>query len=181
MQPPQWLAPLTGIFAFGSCLALVGVHVYGRSLPEQHVASARAELSVSADQAWDLLIDHQRRTEWRRNVVRVGRIEDVDGHQVWRELDRGEDRFDFIVLALERPKLVYATARPQDIGMSAEWTWTVEDRGGHAVVEVTEVGSIRNELVRGWWGLFAGPHSGIEPDLEAFARALGAEARVELE
>jgi uncharacterized protein YndB with AHSA1/START domain len=173
MEPPRWLAPLTGAIAFGSSAAMVGVYAYGLSLPEEHAATVRAEIPVPAEQVWALLTDLKKRATWRPHVAKVGRIEDVSGHEVWRELDAREARFDFIVLENAFPRLTYATARPEDIGMSAEWTWTVTPQGDHAVVEVHETGRIENQLVRAWWGIEAGPYQGIEPDLRGFATALG--------
>jgi hypothetical protein len=176
MEAPAWLAPVTGALALGTAGAMVALHSYGASLPEEHRATATAEIPVSAERAWALLSDHRRRPEWRPNVARAGRLDDVSGLPLWRELDHGGDRFDFVVLEEQPPELRLAVARPEDIGMSAEWTWTVEPLGPErARVSVTEVGRIENLLVRGWWGLTVGPWGGIEPDLVGFARALGAE------
>ncbi|MEQ1565920.1 MAG: SRPBCC family protein [Myxococcota bacterium] len=182
MEPPAWMAPATGAVAFGTCCAMVGLYVYGGTLPETHEARVRAEVDVPVERAWALATDFGGRAAWRPNVARVERLGDVKrpdqgpdapDSQVWREHDQGDDRFDLIVLDATPPHLVLATARPEDVGMAAEWTWTVTGASGRSVIEVKETGKIRNQLVRGWWSLSAGPYAAIGPDLEAFVRALG--------
>lgn len=171
---PSFLAPLTGALAFASCAAMVALHLYGASLPDRHVAQVVAEIPVPADQAWALLSAFDRRAEWRPNVTVIGRM-DADGpNAVWTEVDIYEDRFDFVVVSAEPMTLVLATARPDDIGMYAEWRWSIAPTGaGGALVTAREEGRIENDLVRGWWALRTGPYAGIEPDLRAFVAELG--------
>lgn len=173
---PTVLAPLTGALAFVTCGAMVGLHLYGSSLPDRHAAEVVASVPVPPDAAWTLLSDLRRRPEWRGHVVSIAQAP-VDGPtQVWIEQDRAGDHFDFAVVRNEPRTLVIATARPEDIGMYAEWTWTITPSdGGGSVITAREEGAVRNVLVRGWWSLRVGPYAGVEPDLRAFVSALGAD------
>jgi uncharacterized protein YndB with AHSA1/START domain len=179
VDAPAWLAPLTGLVALGTSLVLTGIYAYGTSLPEEHHATVRGELGASADEVWALLSDMEQRPKWRPQVDRIGKLKDENGKPSWRELDPGGDRFDFVVLEDEPPKLVLAVARPEDLGMTATWEFEVQPAGTGSVVTVTEHGALDNPFFRGWWWLRTGPYAGIEPDLRALAGALGSEVRIE--
>lgn len=169
---PTLLAPATGVIAFGTCLAMVGLHLYGASLPRQHVAQVEVEVPASPDEVWALLSDPSRRPEWRPRVVAATEV-DAAAH-VWTEIDTSEDRFDFVVVSAEPRTFVMATARPEDIGMYAEWRWTVTPGpDGGSRITAREEGAIKNDLVRGYWALWTGPYAGIEPDLKGLAERLG--------
>ena len=183
MEVPRWLAPLSGVVAIGAGIGLVGIWTWGASLPEEHTATVRARIPVDADTVWALVSDPTRRPEWVEGVARVVEGE-VDGVHAWRQVDPTGDRFDFRIVEDHRPTLVIATARAEDLGMAARWTWTVEPvdgasgdgaRGfGATEVTLTEAGSIPNPLFRANWQLRRGPYVIVESDLRSLAEALGA-------
>jgi uncharacterized protein YndB with AHSA1/START domain len=179
MEAPGWLAPFTGIVALGTSLSLVAVYMFGLSRPEAHEATVRAALSVPADDVWALLTDMEQRPRWRPKVERIGKLDDEKGLPSWRELDPRGNRFDFLVVEQQRPRLVLAVARPEDLGMTATWQFTVEPAGTGSVVTVTENGALDNPFFRGWWWMTTGPYAGIEPDLRALGEVLGAEVVLE--
>ena len=172
MEVPRWLAPLSGVVAIGAGIGLVGIWTWGASLPEEHTATVRARIPVDADTVWALVSDPTRRPEWVERVARVVEGE-VDGVHAWRQVDPTGDRFDFRIVEDRRPTLVIATARAEDLGMAARWTWTVEPADGATDVTLTEVGSIPNPLFRANWQLRRGPYVIIESDLRSLAEALG--------
>lgn len=174
MRVPDIFAPLSGALATISALGLVGIYAHGRSLPAEHRTTVSAVLAAPPEVASALLTDLKRRPEWRPRVARIGRIEDaMDGRAVWRELDPGGDRFDFVVDELGPDRLVIEVAQPVDLGFRARWIWQIEPSGTGSRVEVTEEGIVDNLFFRGWWSLVYGPYAAIEEDLAAFCRALG--------
>lgn len=179
MEAPGFIAPLTGVVALGSALSLFGVYAYGTSKPDEHHATVSATFSASADDVWALLADFEERPRWRPRVTRIARLPDEGGKEIWRELDAGDDRFDFVVVEDQRPRLVLAVARPEDLGMTATWEFTVEPNGQGSVVTVAERADIDNPFFRGWWWLTTGPWAGIEPDLRALGATLGSEVALE--
>jgi hypothetical protein len=175
LQVPEVLAPISGVLAIGSGLAIVGVYLHGHNLPVEHVVAVEAVVPVSADEAGALLTDLPRRPTWRPHVARIGRVGDAaDGRAVWRELDGGDDRLDLVIDEVGADRLVLRIARPEDIGFRATWTWTIARTEGGVRIRVDEVGGVDNTLFRGWWSLRFGPYAAVESDLAAFAGALGA-------
>jgi hypothetical protein len=179
MDAERWLAPLTGAIAVGTGLAVVAVYSYGRSLPPEHDVAVSAVAPVSPEQAWALLSDPKRRTEWAPDVEKVGQVGEVAGRETWRELDASEDRFDFSIVSRTFPVWEVAIARPEDIGMRGGWTWTLAPEGAGTRVTVRERGTIDNLLFRGVWAIRTGPWDAIERDAAAFSRALGGDGHTE--
>lgn len=178
MDHERWLAPLTGVITMGTGLAIVAVYAYGRSLPVEHEVTVVAWAPVPPEKAWELLSDQPRRPEWAPRVQRIGRVEDVQGRETWRELDASEDRFDFMVMEEAFPTLEVATAHPEDIGMMGSWRWTLAAERDGTSIALTERGSIDNLLFRGVWALRTGPWKAIEEDAAAFSQALGGDGSV---
>ncbi len=179
MDAERWLPPLVGGIAISTALAVVGVYAYGHSLPARHEVTVRAVVPGDPAEVHALLADPSRRTAWMPRVVRVGRVEDdALGRPVWRQLDPADDRFEFAVVSDAFPSVVLTAAKPEEIGMSVTWTWTVSPRGEGVEVALTEVGDIPNELFRGVWSLRSGPYAQVERDLGAFAAHLGSDAPV---
>lgn len=179
MDAPAWLAPFTGIVALGTSLFLVSIYVYGETLPPEHHVTVRATMSAPADDVWALLTDMEQRPRWRPHVDRIVKLPDEQGVPSWRELDPGGDRFDFLVVEDQRPRLVLAVARPEDLGMTATWEFTVEPAGSGSVLTVTEHGGLDNPFFRGWWWFRTGPYAGIEPDLRSLGAVLGSDVVIE--
>lgn len=179
MDAPGWLAPVTGTLAMATGLGLVGVYAFGLSVPAEHHVAVRTHVDVPPNEVQSLLVDFPRRPEWRPYVTRIGRVDDTpQGQPVWRELDRGGDRFDFTVVAVGPGEVVLATARPDDIGIRATWTWTIAPENGGTAITLTEDGAVDNPFFRGYWALADGPWEAIEEDLGAFAAMLGGAAPI---
>jgi len=178
-EPPgrgeRIVAIASGIVTFVLVGGVLGTYVYGSSLPERHQVSVAVDLPVAVDEAYALLSDMEARPSWRPDVERIGRIHDDDaGHQVWRELDAGGDRFDLKVLSTSPPqRVVLATASPDQIGYDAVWTWQLQSSPDGSVVTLTEEGAIDNPLWRGLFYLRAGPESTVRDELRLLSTQFG--------
>lgn len=188
------------------CAGTVAVYGYGRLQPPRQDVTVRATLRADAPTVWELLSDPERRPEWRPQVHRVGRVsDDADGHEVWRELDRAGDRFDFAIVERRAPEHLDApdraaspSARPQadrhlrrwhlvlrvasteQIGMQGQWSWTVTSAPDQrSTVLLSESTSIDNPLFRGLHRLTRDPYDNVEREIVLLATHLG--TAVELE
>jgi hypothetical protein len=170
----RWLAPLVGAIAISTALVVVGVYAWGLSVPERHLVTVSAVVPRDAEAAFAVVADPAERPRWAPQVARIGRVDDdPGGRRVWRELDETGDRFEFSIVSDAFPTVVLTATRPEEIGMTATWTWTVSPADGGARVTLTEDATIRNPLFRGVWALRTGPWAQVEGDLSALARHLG--------
>lgn len=171
--PPEWLGPLTGALSLGTAGSLVAIYLYGMYLPEWHEASRSAVLSAPPDELWSMITEPERRAEWRPNVVRVVSCSTVAGKPCLREFDATGDRIEFVIEESDPSsrRFVLSPAKPEDLGMVATWSWSLEPRGEGTEVTLTERGQIENPLFRGLWALQSGPHAVVEPEIEALQQA----------
>ncbi len=174
MNVERWLPPIVGGIAVSTALSVVGVYAFGRSLPAHHEVTVRAVVPADPAVVHALVSDPARRTKWMPRVARIGQVaDDALGRPVWRQLDPADDRFEFAVVSAAYPSFVVSAARPEEIGMSVTWSWTVSPAPGGSEIALTESAEIPNELFRGVWGLRYGPYAQVERDLAALAAHLG--------
>ena len=129
---------------------VLGTYIYGANTSPRHVSEGSAALEAPADQVLALLHDMDRRPEWRPEVTRIARKADPeDPREVWREMDREDDRFDFEVVERSSDGLVLRTEAAEQIGYEATWTFRVEPAANGTRVHVREEGHIDNPLFRG--------------------------------
>lgn len=180
-EPGGWIAASSGLVTIGLVVGLVGIYAYGRILPVEQQFSARAVLSTDAGAVWALLADPQQRVAWRPAVERIGRIEDRDGLEVWRELDAGGDRFDFVVAERVPPRrLVLQIASPEQIGVSGSWTYEIASAGAGATeVTITEQTAIDNPFWRGLSRVTRDPFHTVETELELLGAHLDAPGEIQ--
>jgi uncharacterized protein YndB with AHSA1/START domain len=152
----------------------VSIYLYGRSRPEAWVAEESVLVEAPIEHVWALVGDPSRRAEWHPNVRSVTRIEDRDGHAVWRELDPGGDRFDWVVVELEPPRLLVTEAGdPEQTGVTSGWTWALAEDSGRTRVTLTERSRIDNPVWRGVYVLRYGPDATVRRELQALQEAFG--------
>ena len=83
---------------------------------------------------WDRIVDFGGLASWRRDVERVERLPDRDGHEVWREGNLALE-----TMALERPsRLVRRIAEPGAWG--GDWEIVLREEGAGCRVTVMESG-----------------------------------------
>ena len=122
---------------------------------------------------WDRIVDFGGLASWRRDVKRVERLPDRDGHEVWREGNLALE-----TMALERPsRLVRRLAEPGAWG--GEWAIVLREEGAGCRVTVTESGWVGNPLLRVISRYVIGQTRSIDGYLRSLERSFGEEVEVE--
>jgi uncharacterized protein YndB with AHSA1/START domain len=172
-----WIAPTSGVVAIGVACLWVALYAYGRSQPETWTVEESVVVDAPIDEVWGLVGDPTRRAEWHPNVRAIARVEDQDGHPMWREIDPRGDRFDWVVLRRDAPhRLETATGDPEQTGVMSDWTWVLaEEHDGATQVTLTEHARIENPVWRGVYVLRYGPDATVRRELDALVAAFGDE------
>jgi uncharacterized protein YndB with AHSA1/START domain len=151
----------------------VGLYAYGRTLPTSRVIERSMVVPAPIEEVWAWVGDPARRPEWHPGVRAIAHVEDRGGHAVWREVDAGGDRFDWLVVERQPPRhLVTAAADPEQIGMHARWTWDLADEAGGTRVTLREESRIDNPVWRATYVLRYGPDATVEGELSALRAAV---------
>jgi uncharacterized protein YndB with AHSA1/START domain len=158
------------LIAFFALAAVVTLG--GALLPRQHVASRRARFRAPADTLWRTLTDFARLPDWAPEMVRVERMEDIDGHPVWLHIGR-RWRAPMEVMEFVPPRrLVLRIADPK-LPFAGTWTYEVAEAPDGTTVTITENGEIGNPAMRFLSRFVFGQTSTMDAYLKALGRRHG--------
>ena len=141
--------PWAAIFiAIGAVVALVVIAIIiGSNLPREHVAVVRARYAAAPTAVWALLSDPSAAPSWRKDVKRVEKIHDINGHSAWKE----ESGFGLITYELvESTEGVSRTTRIADetLPYGGQWEFRLSAAGTGTELVITERGFVKPALFR---------------------------------
>jgi uncharacterized protein YndB with AHSA1/START domain len=141
--------PWTAIFTvIGILVALVVIAlVIGSNLPREHVAVVRTRYAAPPAAVWSLLSDPSAAPTWRKDVKRVEKIPDINGHPAWKE----ESGFGLITYELvESTDSVSRTTRIADetLPYGGQWEHRLAPAGSGTELTITERGFVKPALFR---------------------------------
>ena len=163
----KWILSIVGVLV-GLIILIV---IVGLLLPKTHTASRRVRYGQPADRLWEVISRFENHARWQPDVKRIERLEDRDGHAVWREVHSRGDSLTMEVVELEPPtRMVTRVVDNRQFG--GTWTWEVEPlEGTSCALTITENGEIYNPIFRFVARFIMGYHA----TMDAFHRALGGE------
>jgi hypothetical protein len=132
----------------GTIVAVVAIAlVVGARLPREHIATVRVRLAASPQVVWSVLADPLSATQWRKDLKRVEKVADINGHAAWKE----ESGFGIITYELtESTEGVSRTTRIADENLpyGGQWEYRLLAAGAGTDLMVTERGFVKPALFR---------------------------------
>lgn len=119
----------------------------GSSLPREHVATVRATFKASPDAVWAVISDPLAAGSWRKDLKKVERIPDINGHPAWKE----ESSSGTVTYELtESTAPVSRTTRIADesLPFGGQWEHTIRAVGSGSELTITERGYVKPALFR---------------------------------
>jgi uncharacterized protein YndB with AHSA1/START domain len=147
-------------------LAAVVITV-GYALPQDHVASARREVSLPAADVFARIMDVERHPEWRKDVERVDVVSKAPLR--WREHSGGDVITFEMVEALPHHRVVTRIADP-DLPFGGTWIYELRPEGAGTGVTITERGEVYNPVFRFMSRFVLGHTATMERVLDGLAR-----------
>ncbi|TAK77915.1 MAG: hypothetical protein EPO16_04540 [Dehalococcoidia bacterium] len=148
--------------------------VVGLFLPRGHTVSRRVVIQQPREVIWERVADFGGQATWRSDVKRPVRLDDVDGHEVWR--DAGDLALETIE-AVPPERLVRRVVANRMFG--GTWTVTLQQAPGGTAVSVTEAGEVYHPLFRTISRFVIGHDRSVTRYLTDLSRSFGEVARVE--
>ena len=162
----KWILIPLGVLV----VAMVVIVIVGLLIPKTHTASRQVTYNQDPHVLWQAISDFEHHAEWRPDIKRVERLEDRNGHAVWREVRNCGDTLNMEVIEFEPPKRMI-TRVVDNRQFGGTWTWEIELSGDSAAaLTITENGEIYNPIFRVVARFFMGYHA----TMDAFHKALGA-------
>ena len=164
-------------FVVGLIAAIATVAIGGMFMPRHHKASRSLVLSAAPDAVWQVITDFPSHPTWR-SLKSIERAPDINGHPVWREIDkRGEGMPIEILESIPQTKYV---GKIDDTGLpfGGTWTWELTPEGPATRLRITEDGFIKPPPFR-YIARLMGYSFTIERYLGAMGKKLGQTVVVE--
>ncbi len=140
----------------------------GLALPVHHTVTRRVVIQRPRDEIWARIVDFGSQGDWRPDVKRPFRLDDRDGHEVWR--DAGDLALETV--QSEQPeRLVRRVVANRMFG--GTWTVTLRQAPGGTEVAVTESGEVYHPLFRTVARFVVGHDRSVRAYLTNLARSYG--------
>jgi len=165
----------------GILAGLIGLMmvVVGMLLPQNHSASLTARFAQPPEVIWATITDHANEPSWRRDLRSKQRLDDRNGHAVWRETRKRGDTMTFETIAFEPPRKMVGRIADDNLPFGGTWTYEVKpagDAAGGSTLTITEDGEIYNPAFRFIARFIIGYRGTITSYLAALSRKFGQEA-----
>ena len=129
-------------------LVLVAIVAFiGSRLPREHVATVKVRFGAAPQAVWAVLSDPYSASTWRKDVKKVERVADINGHPAWRE----ESGFGVITYELtESIEPVSRTTRivEDNLPYGGQWEYRLSQVADGSELLVTERGFVKPALFR---------------------------------
>jgi uncharacterized protein YndB with AHSA1/START domain len=171
----DWVAIVAGVLA----AVVVAILLVGSFLPRDHVVSRSLRVGKPPSAVWRVITDYASVPAWHRYVLRVERLPERNGHEVWRETYKGGYPVQLeTVEALAPHRLVRAIADANG-PFFGRWEFTIAATEPGSRITLTEHGLIPNPFLRFLARLFMDPAAHPERYLKALAARFGEPAQIE--
>ena len=164
------------IFIAGAFALVYGV---GASLPQQHVAIVRAELSATPEEVFATVSNFRGHAEWRPSVERVEPLPDRDGKPAWVEIG-ASGPLPMELTESEPPDRLVTTILSEGLPFGGRWIFDVEPAAAGAIVTITEEGEVYSAIFRFVSRYVMGHHASASAFLTDLGASFGDTVTVEI-
>jgi hypothetical protein len=162
----KWLLTVVGVLV----AAVAVIAMVGWMLPQNHVVSRTAQLSLSPDKVWPIITDVADYPSWRSDVDSVERL--AAPELKWREVSGG-DRITYEATTSDAPSHFVAHIADKGLPFGGSWDYRIEPAGAGSRITITENGEVYNPIFRFVSKYFMGHTSTIDKYLAALAKRTG--------
>jgi hypothetical protein len=139
---------LLGVILFLIALVLVVVAI-GAMLPKEHISTRAARFHQAPDMIWAAITDYSKFPSWRKDVVRVEALPEVNGKPVWREIDSHGNAIPYQVMVMVPPRVLVVRIADAKLPFGGTWTYEISSApDGTSLLRITEDGEIYNPIFR---------------------------------
>jgi hypothetical protein len=164
------LAVLVGI--------LVLICAIGILLPRYHQVRRRVEIKQTPETVWQTLTDFAAVPGWHAQILKVERMDDRDGHEVWRETLQGEYTMTMETTEATPPRRLVRHIADEKGPFAGRWEFDLTPTTDGCRVTITEFGDIANPFFRCMARLLMNPALYLEMYLAALAKKFGEEPAI---
>lgn len=130
------------LIGLGVLMALVG-----SLLPRDHVASRSIRLKQPAVAVWQIITAYGD-ASWRSGIKRAERLPDLEGREVWSEIDSHGQAMPLETLEQDPPRRLVRRIADASLPFGGTWTYEIGEADGGSRITITERGEVKNAIFR---------------------------------
>jgi uncharacterized membrane protein len=166
----KWLLIVVGVLA----AIVIAVTLAGMALPQNHVATRSARLSVPPDKVWAIVTDAPRYPSWRSDVASVEMLSGPDGGKIsWREISPKGNKLSYEATTAEVPAHFVTRIIDKGIPFGGSWDYRIAPDGSGSRITITENGEVYNPIFRFVSRYVIGHTATLDKYLAALAARVG--------
>lgn len=127
---------------------LLIVLAVGLSIPRRHVASRTLKTNQPPQVVWAALTDYEGQPAWRKDLKKVERLPDKNGHEVWREVYEDGSPLTMETAEAVAPERLVRIIADEGGPFSGRWEYDIKPEGAGSRLTITERGEVPNPLFR---------------------------------
>jgi uncharacterized protein YndB with AHSA1/START domain len=156
----------------GLAVLVIGVYLAGMSMPREHKAVSRIQLTASRDSVWAVLRNFGDYPKWHPDFKSSVKGERREGHEVWVQ-DVDGMTMSIEVLDIQPPSfLVTEIITDEKSAWGGVWTYELAANGSGTEVTITEEGWVKSPFFRVMMKLM-GTHSTMDGVLKQLGAKFG--------
>ncbi len=158
---------------------LLAITMLGLLCRKAHQVARTIALNQTGETVWQAISDFAGVPGWNKMVVKVERLEDRNGHEVWRETYTGNYPILLETTTAAPPQRLVRTIADENGPFSGRWEFDLAPQEAGCRVTITEFGEVPNPFFRFMARMFMDPAQYIELYLKALAAKFGETAKIE--
>src|SRR5438105_2583589 len=87
----RWLVLVVALLA----ALVIAIFIIGAMLPMDHMATGSIVIHQPPETVWQVINDQSNQPKWRPEIEAVERLPDRNGHEVWQETDKHNNKLAF--------------------------------------------------------------------------------------
>jgi uncharacterized membrane protein len=124
------------------------VYVIGMQLPVKHTASQQMMFNLPPDQVWGVISDFPTYAEWRKSIIAVEKLPDINGHSVWKEVEKGGGGLQYETMAMTPSNELVRRIAGEGLPFGGTWTFRLAPHDQGTRLTIIEDGEIYNPVFR---------------------------------
>jgi hypothetical protein len=145
------------------------ITVMGLLCKRAHQVSRSVTLNQPAEAVWQAISDIANVPSWNKMVLKVGKLPDRNGHELWRETYSGNYPILLETTESSPPNRLVRTIADERGPFTGRWEFSIDTQDAGVRLTITEFGAVPNPFFRFMARMFMDPHQYIDLYLKALA------------
>jgi hypothetical protein len=167
------------LIALGTLVGVVAlIAIIGMFMPRSHQVARSLPLKQTPEAIWQVISDFPNEVSWHPGVLKVERMPDKNGHEVWHETYKGGYAIKLETLEATPPRRLVRSIADEGGPFSGRWEFDIAPVESGSRITIIEYGDVSNPFFRFMARMFMNPAQYLELYLRSLAAKFNEPAAV---